>query len=145
MSRARLIKNAFNHIAIITDLLTPGVTWYPSFSDRVFNLWIIFSHPERQLTPEIAFVTAAMVYILVLVAMMSFLAALDREFHFGRALVRVGYSPVQLYYDVRNILLLEESKHTSFIPGFVMLFWLMQHFGFLLAVIGFIIDLMRRS
>ena len=83
MSRARLIKNAFNHIAIITDLLTPGVTWYPSFSDRVFNLWIIFSHPERQLTPEIAFVTAAMVYILVLVAMMSFLAALDREFHFG--------------------------------------------------------------
>ena len=36
---------------------------YPSFGDRIFNLWIFFAHAERQLTPDMAYVSAVMTYV----------------------------------------------------------------------------------
>ena len=84
-------KNAFPHMSILTDVLTPEISQYPNFDDRLFNLWVFLAHPERQLTPEVAYVAAVVSYLLLHAVFLTFVISLDRDYRFGRALVRVGY------------------------------------------------------
>ena len=73
-------KNAFPHMSILTDLLTPGISQYPSFADRIFNLWVFFAHPERNLTPEVAYVAAVVSYFFLHAMFLTFVISLDRDY-----------------------------------------------------------------